>query len=125
MWLQRPDHSCQQGSGIELPDLTLEEVIFDPSHAFAVLGGSACQEWVKPWYPSSHPNHNTMNDSAPHFQSEALLDNPIWNSLATRHAHLAIRADIGHGLARRYPAAIGPLSGVHELTSQPDADLSA
>jgi ribosomal protein S18 acetylase RimI-like enzyme len=66
-----------------------------------------------------------MNDSAPHFQSEALLDNPIWNSLATRHAHLAIGADIGHGLARRYPADIGPLSGVQELTSEAYADLAA
>ena len=66
-----------------------------------------------------------MNDSAPHFESEALLDNPIWNSLATRHAHLAIGADIGHGLARRYPADIGPLSAVQELTSEAYADLAA
>src|ERR1700758_3206133 len=98
----------------------------DPSSiAFAVLGGSSCQECVKLWHPTSHPNHNTMNDSAPHFESEALLDNPIWNSLATRHAHLAIGADIGHGLARRYPADIGPLSGVQELTSESYADLAA
>ncbi|HTF62152.1 MAG TPA: hypothetical protein VK638_05500, partial [Edaphobacter sp.] len=55
-------------------------------------------------------------------ESEALLDNPIWNSLATRHAHLAIGADIGHGLARRYPGDIGPLSAVQELTSEAYAD---
>lgn len=37
-----------------------------------------------------------------------LLDDPIWNSLNTAHAHLAL----GNGLARRYPPAIGPLSGI-------------
>jgi GNAT superfamily N-acetyltransferase len=93
--------------------------------AFAVLGGSSCQECVKLWHPTSHPNHNTMNDSAPHFESEALLDNPIWNSLATRHAHLAIGAHLGHGLARRYPADIGPLSAVQEPTAEAYADLAA
>ncbi len=66
-----------------------------------------------------------MNVSAPHFESEALLDNPIWNSLATGHAHLAIGAHIGRGLARRYPADIGPLSAVQELTSEAYADLAA
>jgi hypothetical protein len=66
-----------------------------------------------------------MNDSAPHFESEALLDNPIWNSLATRHAHLAIGAHTGHGLARRNPANIGPLSAVQEPTSAAYADLAA
>ena len=66
-----------------------------------------------------------MNDSAPHFDSEALLDNPIWNSLATSHAHFAIGAHIGHGLARRYPADIGPLSAVQEPTSEAYADLAA
>ena len=66
-----------------------------------------------------------MNDSAPHFESEALLDNPIWNSLATRHAHLAIGAHLGHGLARRYPADIGPLSAVQEPTAEAYADLAA
>jgi ribosomal protein S18 acetylase RimI-like enzyme len=65
-----------------------------------------------------------MNSSL-HFESEALLDNPIWNSLATRHAHLAIGAHTGHGLARRYPADIGPLSAVQELTSEAYADLAA
>jgi predicted GNAT family acetyltransferase len=66
-----------------------------------------------------------MNDSALHFENEVLLDNPIWNSLATRHAHLAIGAHIGHGLARRYPADIGPLSAVQEPTSAAYADLAA
>ncbi|HME59206.1 MAG TPA: hypothetical protein VKF63_12765, partial [Terracidiphilus sp.] len=36
------------------------------------------------------------------------LDNPIWNALLTEHAFLAL----GDGLARRYPPAIGPLSGI-------------
>lgn len=35
------------------------------------------------------------------------LDNPIWSSLLTEHSSLAI----SNHLARRYPAAIGPLSG--------------
>ncbi len=39
---------------------------------------------------------------------EAPLDNPVWSCLATRHAHLAQ----GGPLARRYPAAISPLSGI-------------
>jgi len=66
-----------------------------------------------------------MNNSAPHFESQALLDNPIWNSLATRHAHLAIGADIGYGLARRYHADIGPLSAFQAPTSEAYADLAA
>jgi len=37
-----------------------------------------------------------------------LLDNPIWNTLCTEHRSLAM----GNGLAKRYPADIGPLSGV-------------
>ena len=66
-----------------------------------------------------------MNVSKRHFESEALLDNPIWNSLATCHAHLAIGANVGHGLARRYPADIGPLSAVQKLTAEAYEDLAA
>jgi GNAT superfamily N-acetyltransferase len=36
------------------------------------------------------------------------LDDPIWNALNTVHAPLAL----GSALARRYPAEIGPLSGL-------------
>lgn len=43
---------------------------------------------------------------------ESLLDNPIWSSLTTGHAELAI----GDGLARRYPSSIGPLTGMAEPT---------
>jgi ribosomal protein S18 acetylase RimI-like enzyme len=46
------------------------------------------------------------------------LDNPIWNSLLTEHSSLAI----SNRLARRYPAAIGPLSGIAE---QSDANYEA
>jgi ribosomal protein S18 acetylase RimI-like enzyme len=42
----------------------------------------------------------------------AQLDNPIWNALRTEHAGLAE----GDGLARRYPAAIGPLSGMADTS---------
>jgi ribosomal protein S18 acetylase RimI-like enzyme len=39
---------------------------------------------------------------------EDALDNPVWSCLSTRHAHLAQ----GDGLARRYPFAFSPLSGL-------------
>jgi hypothetical protein len=65
-----------------------------------------------------------MSDSISHLQGDALLDNPIWSSLVTRHAHLAVGADIGRGLARRYRADIGPLSGFQEPTPEAYADLA-
>jgi hypothetical protein len=43
----------------------------------------------------------------------SLLDNPIWNALNTDQRHLAV----GGTLARRFPAEIGPLSGLLEDTS--------
>ena len=64
-----------------------------------------------------------MNDSVLDFKSDGLLDNPIWSSLATRHAHLAIG---GVGIvARRYPADIGPLSAVQAANFRAFADLAA
>lgn len=48
-----------------------------------------------------------------------LLQNPIWNALKTEHSPLAI----GDGLARRYPAEIGPLSGVEEESAEAFAAL--
>jgi ribosomal protein S18 acetylase RimI-like enzyme len=56
--------------------------------------------------------------------NEAVLDNPIWSSLTTRHAHLALGADTGHGLARRYPSDIGPLSALQGPTPEAYADLA-
>ncbi|HTB96393.1 MAG TPA: GNAT family N-acetyltransferase [Terracidiphilus sp.] len=47
------------------------------------------------------------------------LDNPIWNSLTTSHAGFAL----GSGLARRYPTAIGPLSGIAEESDAACDDL--
>jgi GNAT superfamily N-acetyltransferase len=41
------------------------------------------------------------------------LDNPIWNSLRTEHSSFAV----SNRLARRYPPAIGPLSGVASQTA--------
>jgi len=43
-----------------------------------------------------------------------LLDNPIWNALRTRQAHLAL----GDDRARRFPADIGPLAGIAEETPE-------
>jgi GNAT superfamily N-acetyltransferase len=66
------------------------------------------------------PNRNLMErpsptleiDPAEHDSSPAPgshpLDNPIWNSLHTEHRSFAV----SNALARRYPAAIGPLSGI-------------
>ena len=66
-----------------------------------------------------------MKVPVPHFDNEVLLDNPIWHSLATGHAHLAIGAHEGQGLARRYPSSIGPLAAFQEPTSEAYADLAA
>jgi len=52
-----------------------------------------------------------------------LLDNPIWNSLSTDHAHLAVTSP--NGLARRFPPGIGPLSAVREPTPEAFADLAS
>ena len=64
-----------------------------------------------------------MPDLPPRFENEHLLDNPIWTSLTTTHAHLAIGANTGHGLARRYPAAVGPLSAFEKPAAEAYADL--
>ena len=40
------------------------------------------------------------------------LDNPIWSSLTTRQAHLAL----GDGVVRRYPPAISPITGLLEAS---------
>lgn len=48
-----------------------------------------------------------------------LLENPIWNALRTEHRSLAM----GDGPARRYPAEIGPLSGVEEESAEAFAAL--
>ena len=45
-------------------------------------------------------------------KQEARLDNPIWSALTTDHAHFSL----GGEWARRYPAEIGPLSGMPEQT---------
>ncbi|MBI5707628.1 MAG: GNAT family N-acetyltransferase [Armatimonadetes bacterium] len=42
------------------------------------------------------------------------LDNPIWHSLMTRHAHLAI----GDGLALRYPPDVTPFIAVEEKSGR-------
>lgn len=48
------------------------------------------------------------------------LDNPIWNALFTVHAHFAE----SNNLARRYPADIGPLSGIKEQSPEAYASLA-
>jgi GNAT superfamily N-acetyltransferase len=69
--------------------------------------------------------HRHMNQSASRFGSDSSLDNPIWSSLTTRHAPLAVGTHVGRGLARRYPADIGPLSAFQEPTPEAYADLAA
>ena len=50
---------------------------------------------------------------------EALLDNPIFNSLGTGHKSLAMV----HGSARRFPADIGPLAGIPGQSTESYDDL--
>lgn len=66
-----------------------------------------------------------MNHSVSPLRNHTLLDNPIWNSLTTSHADLAVGAHTGRGLARRYPADIGPLSALQQPTPEAYADLAA
>jgi predicted GNAT family acetyltransferase len=65
-----------------------------------------------------------MTKPLPRFPNEALLDNPIWSSLTTDHANLAIGIGIGGGRARRYPTSIGPLAAFHEPTLEAYSDLA-
>ena len=53
--------------------------------------------------------------------TEHALDNPIWSSLSTRHAHLAL----GGALARRYPPSISPLAALPAAESANVAALQA
>src|SRR5271167_1705990 len=48
------------------------------------------------------------------------LDNPIWNSLSTLHAHFAE----GDELAKRYPPEVTLLAGMPEPTSEAFASLA-
>lgn len=50
-----------------------------------------------------------------------MLDNPMWNSLATRQASIAQV----QGTARRYPAAVAPFAGVGEASESSSSDLCA
>ncbi|WP_049973764.1 GNAT family N-acetyltransferase [Azospirillum sp. B4] len=50
-----------------------------------------------------------------------LLDNPVWNALATAHQELGQV----HGLAARYQEDISPLAGLAEPTPAALADLAA
>lgn len=50
-----------------------------------------------------------------------MLDNPMWNSLATRQAPIAQV----HGGARRYPPAVAPFAGVGEVSEASSNDLRA
>jgi GNAT superfamily N-acetyltransferase len=52
-------------------------------------------------------NQSIDSGAAPNSDA-ALLDNPIWGSLCTEHRSLAL----GDDRAKRFPADIGPLSGI-------------
>jgi len=47
-------------------------------------------------------------------KSASLLDNPIWNSLSTRHAGFAL----GGELAKRFHPDIGPLAGLKQQSAE-------
>jgi predicted GNAT family acetyltransferase len=63
-------------------------------------------------------------DVARAHRNEAVLDNPIWHSLTTRHSHFALGAEVGAGLARRYPADIGPLAALETPAREAYEDLA-
>ena len=63
------------------------------------------------------PQSQHLACDAPHLlpmPDTSLLDNPIWNSLSTEHAALAL----GDGRARRYPVEIGPLAGMPDTSRE-------
>ena len=52
---------------------------------------------------------------------EAVLDNPIWESLRGEHAGLALRAE----RAARYPTEVGPLAGLADDSDAALTDLAS
>jgi ribosomal protein S18 acetylase RimI-like enzyme len=66
---------------------------------------------------ASSSSHGSISVAA----DERLLDNPIWNSLSTQYAHLAL----GSARARRFPHAIGPLAGMTDASPESYEDLRA
>jgi GNAT superfamily N-acetyltransferase len=69
--------------------------------------------------PASPAPSTSAVERVPSGDGTALLDNPIFNALLTSHSSLAIP----HGQARRYPAEIGPLSGVPDQSAESYRDL--
>jgi ribosomal protein S18 acetylase RimI-like enzyme len=73
--------------------------------------------WMKHPKPSVGPHASSIYDSASSNSDPnaiaGLLDNPIWNALRTEHSALAL----GNRLALRYPAEIGPLSGIPDQSA--------
>ncbi len=65
--------------------------------------------------PETKTSAMTLDDRLAHS-----LDNPIWNSLTTDHAALAL----GDERARRYPPAIGPLAGIPAQSPESYASLA-
>jgi len=63
--------------------------------------------------PSSNLASPSSTEPAAKTANASMLDNPILNSLHTGHAALAV----AHGQARRFPAEIGPLSGVPDQSA--------
>lgn len=64
--------------------------------------------------PELEESSNPAVASPPPAHNLRLLDNPIWNALTTEHGALVLR----DGQARRYPAEIGPLSGLAEQSAE-------
>jgi len=54
-------------------------------------------------------------------RSEMVLDNPVWHSLATAHAHLSE----GNGRAKRFLPEISPLAGTADLDDETYLQLAA
>ena len=68
------------------------------------------------------PHFSSLSASPSDLDSDAgqaLLDNPIYNSLGTGHQSLALV----HGRARRFPGNIGPLAGITGQSADTYSDL--
>ena len=85
------------------------------SGAFSV--SSRGYDHLRLMHPPNHPKLD-MHVARPDI---SLLDNPIWNSLATQHSCFSE----GNGLARRYRSEIGPLSGIETPSSSAYDELAA
>lgn len=76
------------------------------------LSGGPLLAWSFWWHPRVGPKSAARQECK--LPPLTPLDNPVWHSLTSSHANLAI----GKGLARRYPAEVAPFVGVESASAQ-------